>query len=195
VNADAGVFFALWLQKPLCIAAANPSGARLADAVARCIDLARPGPILEVGAGTGSLTQGLVRAGCPPERIIALEREPALAAMLRRELPALAVIEGDATQIGEYLAGSVERLAAVVSSPPIKWFPVEAQNAVVRPCLDLLGPGGRFLQLTNAFTSPLAIDRLGIAGREVDRVWLNLLPAQIWAYSERSESSGGGGTG
>jgi phospholipid N-methyltransferase len=36
VNADAGVFFALWLQKPLRIAAANPSGA-LADAVARCI--------------------------------------------------------------------------------------------------------------------------------------------------------------
>jgi phosphatidylethanolamine/phosphatidyl-N-methylethanolamine N-methyltransferase len=194
VNADAGVFFALWLQKPLCIAATNPSGARLADAVARCIDLARPGPILELGAGTGSLTQGLVRAGCPPERIIALEREPALVAMLRCEFPVLAVIEGDATRIGEYLASSVERLAAVVSSLPIKWFPVEAQNAVVRPCLDLLGPGGHFLQLTNAFTSPLAIDRLGIAGREVGRVWRNLLPAQIWAYSERSDLGGGGGT-
>jgi phosphatidylethanolamine/phosphatidyl-N-methylethanolamine N-methyltransferase len=194
VTADAGVFFALWLQKPLCIAAANPSSARLADAVARCIDLARPGPILELGAGTGSLTQGLVRAGCSPERIIALEREPALVAMLRRELPTLAVIEGDATRIGEYLAGSVERPAAVVSSLPIKWFSVEAQNAVVRPCLDLLGPGGRFLEVTNAFTSPLAIDRLGIAGREVGRVWLNLLPAQIWAYSEGSESTRGGGT-
>jgi phosphatidylethanolamine/phosphatidyl-N-methylethanolamine N-methyltransferase len=74
VNADASVFFALWLQKPLRIAAANPSGARLADAVARCIDLARPGWVLELGAGTGSLTQGIVRAGCPPERIIAIER-------------------------------------------------------------------------------------------------------------------------
>ena len=69
VNADASVFFALWLQKPLRIAAANPSGARLADAVGRCIDLKRPGPILELGAGTGSLTQGLVRAGCPPEQV------------------------------------------------------------------------------------------------------------------------------
>ena len=64
MNADANVFFALWLQKPLRIAAATPSGARLADAVARCIDLKRPGPVLELGAGTGSLTQGLVRAGC-----------------------------------------------------------------------------------------------------------------------------------
>jgi phospholipid N-methyltransferase len=56
----------LWLQKPLRIAAANPSGVRLADAVARCIDLARPGPVLELGAGTGSLTPGLVRAAVRP---------------------------------------------------------------------------------------------------------------------------------
>jgi phospholipid N-methyltransferase len=103
------------------------------------------------------------------------------------------VIVGDATRIGEFLAGSVERLAGVVSSLPIKWFPVEAQYAVVRPCLDLLGPGGRFLQLTNAFSSPVPVDRLGIAGREVARVWLNLLPAQIWAYSERSLPISNGG--
>jgi len=193
VNADASVFFALWLQKPLRIAAANPSGARLADAVARCIDLARPGWVLELGAGTGSLTQGLVRAGCPPERIIAIEREPALVAVLRRDFPTMRVIAGDATRIGEYLAGSVERLAVVISSLPIKWFPVEAQYTVVRSCLDLLGPSGRFLQLTNAFSSPLPVDRLGIAGREVARVWLNLLPAQIWAYSERSLPFGDGG--
>jgi len=193
VNADASVFFALWLQKPLRIAAANPSGTRLADAVARCIDLARPGPVLELGAGTGSLTQGLVRAGCSPERIIALEREPALVAVLRREFPTMTVIAGDAKRIGEYLAGNVERLAGVVSSLPIKWFPVAAQYSVVRPCLDLLGPGGRFVQLTNAFSSPLPVDRLGIAGQEVGRVWLNLLPAQIWDYWERPPSSGKGG--
>jgi phosphatidylethanolamine/phosphatidyl-N-methylethanolamine N-methyltransferase len=192
VNADASVFFALWLQKPLQIAAVNPSGARLADAIARCIDLSRPGPVLELGAGTGSLTQGLVRAGCPPERIIALESEPRLVAVLRREFPAMRVIQGDATRIGDYLAGTVDRLASVVSSLPIKWFPVEAQYAVVRPCLDLLGPSGRFLQMTNAFTSPLAAERLGIAGREVGRVWLNILPAQIWAYSKRPEALGGG---
>ena len=194
MNADACVFFALWLQKPLRIAAANPSGARLADAVARCIDLARPGPVLELGAGTGSLTQGLVRAGCSPERIIALEREPALVAVLRREFPTMTVIADDAVRIGEYLAGNVERLAGVVSSLPIKWFPPATQYAVVKPCLDLLGPGGPSLQLTNAFSAPLPVHRLGIAGQQVCRVWLNLLPAQIWAYSARSEPGGGGGT-
>ena len=186
--ADATVFFGLWLQKPLHIAATNPSSARLADAIARCVELERPGPVLELGAGTGSLTRGLVRAGCPTDRILAVEREPRLATMLRRDLPGMTVIEGDATKISQYLAGRVERLCAVVSSLPIKWFPLLAQRAVVDPCLDLLGPGGRFLQLTNAFSSPLPVDRLGITGHEIDRVWLNLLPAQIWSYSRGRET-------
>jgi phosphatidylethanolamine/phosphatidyl-N-methylethanolamine N-methyltransferase len=186
--ADATIFFGLWLQKPLRIAAANPSGPRLADELARYVDLNRPGPVLELGAGTGSLTRGLVRAGCPTNRILALEREPRLVAVLRRDFPRITVIEGDATRIGEYLAGRAPQLAAVISSLPIKWFSLEAQRAIVEPCLKLLGPGGQFLQITNAFSSPLPIRSLGIVGREISRVWLNLLPAQIWSYSQRSEA-------
>ena len=193
MTAGATVFFGLWLQKPLRIAAANPSGPRLADAFAHCVDLDRPGAVLELGAGTGSLTRGLVRAGCPPGRIIAVEREPRLVAVLRSEFPTMRVIEGDATRIDEYFAGRGEQLAALVSSLPIKWFPLEKQRAIVEPCLELLGPAGRFFQMTNAFSSPLQMERLGIAGREICRVWLNLLPAQIWAYSQKSEPLAAGG--
>ena len=192
VATNASVFFGLWLQKPLRLAAANPSGARLADAIAAQVDLARPGPVLVVGAGTGSLTRGLIRAGCHPERIIALEREPRLVTILRREFPAIAVLECDATQIGEHLAARAGQLCAVISSLPIKWFSATEQYAVVRPCLDRLGPGGRFIQLTNAFSSPLARERLGISGQEVCRVWLNLLPTQIWCYSEGPRHRGRG---
>ncbi|HTZ36428.1 MAG TPA: hypothetical protein VMB84_10420, partial [Stellaceae bacterium] len=77
----------------------------------------------------------------------------------------------------------VERLCAVVSSLPIKWFPPAVQRRVIEPCLARLGPGGRFLQMTNAFVSPVAIGPLGIAGARVAQVWGNLPPAQIWAYS------------
>lgn len=182
---DFAIFFGLWLQKPLRIAAAKPSGARLADTVARFVDLTRPGSVLELGAGTGSLTRGLMRAGCPPQRIIALESEPRLAAVLHREFPAMTVIEGDATRIGDYLPAWADRLCAVVSSLPIKWFSPDRQAAVVGPCLDRLGPEGTFLQVTNLFSSPLAIDDLGLSGREIARVWLNLLPAQLWSYSRR----------
>jgi phosphatidylethanolamine/phosphatidyl-N-methylethanolamine N-methyltransferase len=191
VATEAGVFFALWLQKPWRIAAANPSSRRLADAVAAQVDLSRPGPVLELGAGTGSLTRGLVRAGCPPERIIAVEREPDLARLLRQAVPRVTVIEADAREIARHPTVADQSFCAVVSSLPIKWFSVAAQEAVIRPCLERLGPGGRFIQLTNAFCSPLPIGKLGIVGCEVARIWLNLPPAQIWCYWDAAVRSRG----
>jgi phosphatidylethanolamine/phosphatidyl-N-methylethanolamine N-methyltransferase len=191
MRGDHALFFGLWLQKPLQIAAITPSSARLAETMADLVDLDRPGPVLELGAGTGSLTRGLLRAGCPRDRLIAVEREPLLAATLRRGLPGIATIVGDATALAEHFAQrGIEQLCAVVSSLPIKWFSLAAQRDVVAPCLARLGPEGRFLQMTNAFSSPIAIAPLGIAGARVAYVWRNLPPAQVWAYSARAGNAG-----
>lgn len=184
MSGDAALFFGLWLQKPLQIAAITPSSMHFAAAMAELVDLDRPGPVLELGAGTGSLTRGLLNAGCPPERLIAMEREAALAESLRRSLPGISTIVGDATELAGLMAErGIGRLCAVVSSLPIKWFSLAEQRAVVAPCFDRLGPGGRFLQMTNAISSPLAAGPLGIAGRRVAFVWRNLPPSQIWAYT------------
>src|SRR5262245_3535308 len=149
---DAALFFGLWLRKPLHIAAVVPSGASLATAMAKLVDLRRPGIVLELGAGTGSLTQGLLRAGCAADRLVALEQEPALAETLRRSFPGIRTIVGDATALADHCAShAIGELCAVVSSLQIKWFSLSAQRQVVEPCLARLGSGGRFLQLTNAF--------------------------------------------
>jgi phosphatidylethanolamine/phosphatidyl-N-methylethanolamine N-methyltransferase len=133
--------------------------------------------------GTGSLTHGLLASGCPPERLISIEREPGLAALLRRRFPSVRVIEGDAASLGALLAScGAGRLAGVVSSLPIKWFPFAAQRAVVDSCFDRLGEDCPFLQLTNALVSPLPMTRLGLGGKEFARVWTHLPPVQIWRY-------------
>jgi phosphatidylethanolamine/phosphatidyl-N-methylethanolamine N-methyltransferase len=188
MRGDYALFFGLWLQKPLQIAAVTPSGKRLAHVMAELVDLDRPGPVLELGAGTGGITRGLLETGCPRDRLIALEREPSLAAALQRSFPGIATIIGDATALAEHFARlGIDRLCAVVSSLPIKWFPVAAQRAIVEPCLALLGSGGVILQMTNAFASPIAIEPLGIAGERVAHVWRNLPPAQVWAYSSLAD--------
>jgi len=185
--ADTALFFGLWLRKPLQIAAVCPSGTAVAAAMARLTDRNRPGPVLELGAGTGSITRGLIEAGWPPGRIIAYEREARLANILCRELDGIRAVVGDAADLERQLAHlGVSQLSIVVSSLPIKWFPSDSQLAVLRACFARLGFGGRFLQLTNAFSSPLPIDQLGLDGREAARVWRNLPPAQIWSYTARS---------
>jgi phosphatidylethanolamine/phosphatidyl-N-methylethanolamine N-methyltransferase len=188
--ADTALFFGLWLRKPLQIAAICPSGAPVAAAMARLVDPARLGPVLELGAGTGSITRGLVAAGWPPERIIAYEREARLLEVLRREIRGIRTVVGDAADLERQLRRlGVDRLSSVISSLPIKWFSRETQRAVLEACFARLARGGHFLQLTNAFASPLPIEPLGIFGREAARVWRNVPPAQIWAYTPRPGAS------
>lgn len=182
-GAESALFFRHWLRHPLEIGAFLPSSPGVGRAMAREVPLDRPGVVLELGGGTGAVTASLLEAGCLPERLIVVEREPALAALLRRRFARCRVIGGDACAIGEILAElGVTRLAATVSSLPIKWFPLVSQRAVIAPCLDLAGAGASFIQLTNALVSPVAMGALDLAGEEIARIWSQFPPVQIWRY-------------
>ncbi|HXZ01552.1 MAG TPA: phosphoethanolamine methyltransferase [Stellaceae bacterium] len=180
---DRELFFRHWLRNPLGIGAALPSGAKVARAMARELRLDDAGAVLELGGGTGGLTRGLIAAGCPVSRLVVIEREPGLARFLERRFPGLSVVCGDACDAEALLAGAgIDRLATVVSSLPIKWFPRAAQRAVLDACFARLGPDGAFVQLTNALASPIPAAELGLAGEEVMRIWAHFLPVQIWRY-------------
>jgi phosphatidylethanolamine/phosphatidyl-N-methylethanolamine N-methyltransferase len=189
---DRQIFFRHWLRNPLGIGAALPSGTKVARAMARELRLDRPGFVLELGGGTGGVTRGLVAAGCPLERLVAIEREPDLAGYLARRFAGLRVIAGDACDAEALLAESgIDALATVVSSLPIKWFPRQAQRTLLDACFARLGPDGAFIQLTNALASPIPAGELGLAGEEVARIWAHFLPVQIWRYRRLAAGTGG----
>jgi phosphatidylethanolamine/phosphatidyl-N-methylethanolamine N-methyltransferase len=154
--------------------------------MAKAVAFDRSGVILELGGGTGAVTASLLEAGCAPERLIVVEREAALAAMLRRRFERLQILEADACAIDGILAErGITKLAAIVSSLPIKWFPIASQRAVIAPCLDRAGEEGGFVQLTNALVSPVAMSALDLDGSEIARVWSQFPPVQIWRYRRR----------
>ena len=185
-GAESALFFRHWLRHPLEIGAFLPSSAAVGRAMAKAVAFDRPGMILELGGGTGPVTASLLEAGCAPERLIVVEREAALAAMLRQRLDRLQIVESDACAIAEILAErGITKLAAIVSSLPIKWFPIASQRAVIAPSLALVGEGGSFIQLTNALVSPVALDALDLEGSEIARVWSQFPPVQIWRYRRR----------
>ena len=189
-SGDRQIFLRHWLCDPLGIGAAQPSGDRVARAMAREVALDRPGAVLELGGGTGGVTRGLLAAGCPVERLVVIEREPEFAEYLARHFPGIRVICGDACDADALLRGAgIERLAAVVSSLPVKWFSRPAQRALLDACFARLGTGV-FVQLTNALASPLPAAALGLRGEEVARIWAHFLPTQVWRY-RRSEAAPG----
>lgn len=194
---DNTLLFRHWLRHPLAIGAVMPSGRAVARAMARELPMrelpGRDGAILELGGGTGALTNGLLEAGCRPESLVVVEQEAALAAALRRRFPQVRVVEEDACAIGRVLDQlRIASLVAVVSSLPIKWFDLAAQRAIVEACFARMPADGVFLQLTNALVSPLPIRALGIEGVQVARLWGHFPPVQIWRYRRAAGAAGGG---
>lgn len=177
------LFFRAWLRAPLSIASLVPSSRATGEAFARVLDLSGEGAILELGSGTGAISQTLLAAGIPDHRLVMVEREPELAAYLRRRFPAVRTIQGDAANLDALLAAhGIHRLSAVASSLPIVWFPLRAQAAILRACFDRLDDVGEFLQMTNQPASPLSLRKLKIKGERASTIWRNFPPSFIWRY-------------
>jgi phosphatidylethanolamine/phosphatidyl-N-methylethanolamine N-methyltransferase len=193
--AGTALFLKRWLRRPLAMGAVVPSGRLLAAAMARATLAAmegRPGHVVELGAGTGEVTKALLAAGIPPERLTLVERDPELAAFLRRRFVGSQIIEGDAARLAALLSGrDIEQVAAVVSSLPLLSLPAEIVNGIVRGVFEALPRGAGLVQFTYGLTPPVPRglrDDLSLVATSGRRIWLNVPPAVVWTF-KRSPAS------
>lgn len=174
-------FIASWLQHPLKVGAVSPSGRALARALAAEVDPSVPGPVIELGPGTGPVTEALVARGVAPERLVLVEYDPDFCAILRRKFPGALVVEGDAYALGETLAGLLkEPAAAVISSLPLMTRPLTVRMRLLNAAMRLLRPGAPYVQFTYAMAAPIPSRRYRITASP--RIWKNLPPARVWVY-------------
>ncbi len=75
-------FLAAWVRAPLRMGAIIPSSKSLARAMAKQVDPDQPGMVIELGAGTGAITQALLDSGLAPSRMLVIERDPQLQLLL-----------------------------------------------------------------------------------------------------------------
>lgn len=177
-----GLFLSRWVKAPHRIGALAPSSRQLARAMARQIDLTEDGPIIELGGGTGSITRALLATGVPRDRLIVVERDPTLAALLRMRFPGVKIMRGDAAELVQLLRPlGISRAAAVVSSLPLLSMPKRLRRRIVEESFAFLGGVGTFVQFTYGVVSPLGPE-LGLLGEVAARVWWNFPPAAVWRF-------------
>jgi phosphatidylethanolamine/phosphatidyl-N-methylethanolamine N-methyltransferase len=176
-------FIRSWIEKPLSMGAVTPSGKVLARAMARYVDPEVPGPVIELGAGTGALTQALVDQGIEPSRLVLVEFNPSFCRLLRKRYPEATVIQGDAYGI-QRLLGSLlrEPAAAVVSGLPLQTKPFKKRLRLLTEALGLMLPGAPFVQFTYAIGPPIPKRPHGVTAETSERIWMNLPPARVWVY-------------
>ena len=176
-------FIASWLQHPLKVGAVSPSGRALARAVAAEIDPSIPGAVVELGPGTGPVTEALVERGIAPERLVLVEYDPEFCALLRRRYPGATVIEGDAYALGDTLSGIIkEPLAAIASCLPLMTRPLSVRVRLLNAAIRMLQPGAPFVQFTYAMTAPIPSRKRRYRITSSPRIWKNLPPARVWVY-------------
>ncbi len=176
-------FIRSWLERPLTVGAVAPSGKILARAMARYVDPHSNGPVVELGPGTGPVTEALVEAGVAPSRLVLVEFNPAFCRILRSRYPEATVLQGDAFSLRRLLETLlIQPAAAVVSSLPLVTKPIKQRLRLVRDALDLMIPGAPFVQFTYSVAAPLPKRLGGFSVEASERVWMNLPPARVWVY-------------
>ena len=176
-------FIRSWIERPLATGAVTPSGRILARTMARYVEADLPGHVVELGPGTGPVTEALVEHGIDPARLILVEFNPRFCALLRARFPTATVLQGDAYRLREMLAGLLRQpLAAVVSGLPLFTKPLRMRLRLLRESLALLRPAAPFVQFTYAVVPPIPKALSGVHAEASERIWMNLPPARVWVY-------------
>jgi phosphatidylethanolamine/phosphatidyl-N-methylethanolamine N-methyltransferase len=176
-------FIRSWLEKPLATGAVMPSGKVLARTMARYVDPEVAGPVIELGPGTGAVTEALVAQGVDPARLVLVEFNPVFCRMLRARYPEATVVQGDAYGLRRLLNGFLRQpAAAVVSGLPLVTKPFKRRLRLLFDVLNLMLPGAPFIQFTYAVGSPIPRRPTNVAAEASERIWMNLPPARVWVY-------------
>lgn len=178
-------FFGQWLRNPRQTAAIAPSSPELATAIlAELPQGARR--IIELGGGTGALTEALLASGIAPADLLVLELNPNLHRQLKVRFPEIHVVRGDALHTAElalqsgYLTSEAD---AIVSGLGLLAMNRETQSAILQSAFACLKPDGVMVQFTYGPVSPVSdslLVGLGLSARRGEFVLRNVPPATVW---------------
>lgn len=177
------LFFRRWIANPLKVGALLPSAPALARLVARNVEIGPDDAVIEVGAGTGSITKALVSAGIPRDRLFVIEIDADMCTYLRKQFPQVQIIHGDAGRLSDIVPGRWHgKVSTVVSGIPMITLPLEAQQRLIRSWFGITKPGGQMLQYTYSLISPIPEAKLGLSVRRCGMAFLNVPPASVFSY-------------
>jgi len=176
-------FLRSWIEKPLHMGAVMPSGRVTGPSMAQYVDVASDGPVVELGPGTGAITNALIEHGIDQKRLVLVEYNPGFCALLRDRYPHAKVVQGDAYKLRDSLWEVLKVPAsAVVSGLPLVTKPMLTRLKLIRDAFAALAPGAPFVQFTYSVAPPIPKSLPGVSTEASERIWMNLPPARVWVY-------------
>ena len=183
-----GLFFRRFLAHPGRVASLFPSSRALSRMIAARVRLADGEYVIELGAGTGTVTHAILSSGVPADRLIVVEIDRVMAQFLRTAYPFVEVLECSAFDIMQSLPRlAIGKIGCVVCGLPVALYPLERQRRLAEIILSLMPRNRPFLVLTHRLASPILAKKMGLIGERVGFTLRNFPPASVWAYGRNAE--------
>ncbi|MBW0106543.1 class I SAM-dependent methyltransferase [Pseudonocardia sp. KRD291] len=201
-RADHLTFLRRAIRRPDLLATPFVTGPRLARDIAQVIPQGSSSTVVELGAGTGAMSDPIRARLGPGSRHLAVELDPDLVAHLRRTRPWLELVRGDAREFTRLLdEAGIGTVDVVISSLPWALFPAVQRRALLRDIAARLAPDGAFSMITTWMALPSRVgDLRGALGEVFDEVvetatvWLNPPPARLFVCRRPLVRTDGAGT-
>jgi phospholipid N-methyltransferase len=181
---DLGQFLKSWFKDPKLIGAVAPSGRALAKLMSAGLG---PGArVIELGSGTGTVTEALLQTGVHPEDLYLLERNEAFFDILSRRFPRSPLVAVDALDLRERFAGELGTFDFVVSGLPLLLFSPAQKAQLFEQIFAVLGPKGAYQQFTYGLRCPIDREtraRLGLERKLLGWAALNIPPAFVYRFT------------
>ncbi|WP_407690574.1 class I SAM-dependent methyltransferase [Saccharopolyspora rhizosphaerae] len=147
--AEYRTFLTTAVRNPRMVGAATPTSAAVAATVAQVVPSTGKPVVVELGPGTGSLSDG-IHARLPlGARHLGIELGEDLVAHLREHKPWLEVVHGDAGELQGLLADQgIGKVDAIISSIPWSLLDDATQDRILGQAAQALKPHGAFTALT-----------------------------------------------
>ncbi len=176
-------FFRAALLNPLEIGAIAPSSRLLAKSIASLIDPDDSGSIIELGSGTGVITDALIERGISSKRLILIEIDKSFLAKLTNRFPDAFCISESAYRLDVIRERyHIEPAAVIVSCLPLLLRSLLERQQFMGAVTRALKPGGTLVQFSYGIRAPIPGSRSLVIYSNPKRIWLNIPPATIWVY-------------
>jgi phosphatidylethanolamine/phosphatidyl-N-methylethanolamine N-methyltransferase len=182
---DSTLFLQEWFANPQRTGSLAPSSPQLGAAMAQWLPANPESYVLELGPGTGAVTDALIKRGLREDRLVAIERNPKMARLLRDKFPRAQIISGDAWHLDHLLRSRrepIERVGAVISSLPLLNFPHAEAEALTQKIRAVLEPDGNWVQYSYHLGKNQIRGAASFQLRATKIVWLNFPPARVSVF-------------
>ncbi len=144
------LFFGKFLRHGVAISSFVPSSTFVARAVVRNIDWNNCRCVVELGAGTGPITEVILKLAPPTCKVVILERDPDFCDRLRERFPGADIVQADAVEIERVLdERGIDKVDHFICGLPLPSFPRKPAHKILDVVFRRMTETGTFRQLTH----------------------------------------------